>query len=267
MLTDGKLEFATLMPFIIGAIFLLVIVIVLNKTVKNIFFQSVYLDTLRAFAEDHGYKKPISKWLFISIEIAGIFLGLFFVVSFFKNAFATLAVIFILLVFFVFLGVKFYTPPLKKLALAEKLAYKDDSAYGEFKGKDVYIRIEKEPVDIFPRSIIEREKSVDFKKRVISVSLSLDNEKIKTIRYQDGKITVEPGILNSNFSYPEKMLSDIPVSDNTRVYISQLNGKEYLTIEKINSNILFTAELYYLCEAAEGILASINDSTFGTIAK
>nr|WP_319524359.1 hypothetical protein [uncultured Desulfosarcina sp.] len=260
MLIDGELEFANIMPFLIGALFFLVIVIVLNKTIKNIFFQSKYLETLRRFAEERRYKKPISKWCFVFIEIVGLFLALLFLVSFFKNAFATVGVIFILLVFFVFLAVKFYTPPFKALALAEKLTYNDDVVCGEYKGRDVYIKMEKESVDISPRSIIEREKSVDFKKRVISVSLSLDNEKIKSIRYQDGKITVYPEILNSDFSYPEGMFSDIPVSDKICVYISQINGNDYLTIEKVNRNILFTAELYYLCEIAERMLASIDNA-------
>lgn len=255
----GQLTFEKIMPLLIGAVFLIAVVIVLNKIVKNIFFQSAYLETLREFAETHGYKKPISKWGFILIEIAGVFVALFFITSFFKNAFVTTGILAALVLLSVFVAVKYYTPPFKAFALAEHLTYNGDLISGNFKGRDILMKMEKESVEFPQETLWDRNQRVDIVKRSISVSLSLDHESIKGMAYKNGKIEVTPGTLKADFSPVEKMLLKMPAADNVRLYISTLNGKEFLTLKKMNNNFLFIAELYYLCKAAGRTIDALND--------
>jgi predicted membrane channel-forming protein YqfA (hemolysin III family) len=63
MLIDGKLEFANIMPFIVGAVFLVIVVIVLNKktgpnnpvspTISLNFYLSILIGFLLAFTVPH----------------------------------------------------------------------------------------------------------------------------------------------------------------------------------------------------------------------
>lgn len=261
----GELEVANVLPVLVGAIALFIVLFFLYKTIKGVFYQSAYLETLREFAKAHEYKKPISKWMFIFMEIAGLFLGLLFISSFFKNTFLTVGVIFILLVISVFFGVKFYVPPFKAFALAENLKYEtlnddEDVITGKYNDRDILLKMKK--VGITPtgfRRFMDQEGMVNLVKRILSVSMALNDEIIKNIRYKNGKVTTDPEILTTGFSKPEKMLGDIPVSDNARLYISTINGRNYLTMEKININFLFTAELYYIREIMERILDSVNN--------
>lgn len=255
----GQLEFEKIMPFLIGAIFLVAVVIVLNKTIKNIFFQSAYLGTLREFAETNGYKKPISKGVFILIEIAGIFLALFFITSFFKNAFLTTGVLATLVLFSAFAAIKYYPPPFKAFALAETLTYDGEIVSGNFKGKELFMKMEKEPVNFSQESLSDRNSRVDVVKRSISVSLSLDHESIESITYENGMIELTPGTLKADCSLAEKMLSKIPPSDHVRVYISTIKGDKYLTLEKPYSSFLFTVELYYLCEVVGQTMDAVTE--------
>lgn len=256
----GQLEFEKIMPFLIGTIFLVAVMIVLNKTIKNIFFQSAYMEVLRDFAGMHGYKKPISKWLFILIEIAGLFLAMFFIASFFKNAFLTTGVLTVLMLLSAFVAIKYYTPPFKAFARAESLIYTGDTVYGNYRGRNIVLKMEKETIEFHIEPIEDRHKKIDFVKRNISVSLSLDDESIESVTYENGKIEVTPDTLKADFALSDKMLSKIPPSDHARMSISTINGEKYLTLEKTYSSFLFTAELYYLCEAAGQALDAINDS-------
>ncbi len=246
----GQLPFEKMMPWIIGAVFLVAVVIVLNNIIKNIFFQSAYVETLREFAAEHGCKKPISKWLFILIEVVGVFLALFFISSFLKNALAATGILAVFLVLSVFVAIKYHTPPLKAFALAEGLTYVEDVVSGNYKGRDLVVKMEKKSVYLPQESMADRNNRVDIVRRRLFVSFLLDHESMAGMTYEKGKIAVTPDTLKADLNHVGKMLSKMPPADKARFHISSLNGKKFLTLEKINSGFLFVAELYYLCEAA-----------------
>jgi|GEM_PF-5664299 len=258
-----EFEFSNILPVLVGAIALFIVIFLLNRTINRIFFQSKYIETLRDFAKSHGYKKPISKWTFIFLEISAVCFGVFFISEFFKNPFLTFGIIFILLIIAVLFAVKFYVPPFKAFAFAENLNYESqndgqDVVTGKYDHRDIFVKMEK--AGISPDGSIrftEQEGRTNLVKRILSVSVSINDEEIKNIRYENGKIIADPVISTNDFSAPEKMLADIPVSDNVRLYISTINSKTHLTLEKTNTNILFLAELYYIREITRLILDSV----------
>ncbi len=255
-------EIETVLPVLIGAIALFVVILFLNNAIKGIFYQSVYLETLAGFAKAHGYKKPMSKWLFIVLETACILLGLLFLVSFLTNPFLTFGGLFVLVVIAVGVAVKFYTPPLKTVALRENLNYVTDVASGPYKGRDMVLKLEKQAADKEMMSFSDRDRMTRLSKRTISVYMALNNDEMSTITYENNKIITDFKKNSSpDFSHPEKMLGDIPDSDNAHLFITTINGNPYLTLKKVSLNFLSTAELYYLCEITGKILAAGNRQT------
>jgi len=250
----GMWDVETVLPVVVGAVALFIIVLVLNKFIKRIFHQSSYLDVLRAYAGKHGLKKPMSKWTFIGLEIAGVFLCLLFMSAFFQNAMLTFGVILVIVIVAVLVAVKFYVPPLKTFALKEHLAYEGDVVSGQYKGRGIVVKMDKDNVDIHLMSFSERDRQVKPQIRLVTASMELDADGIHEVRYENGKVIVEPQLVGVDLSGPEQMLGEMPPSDNVRLSLTTINGKRHLTLEKIIIGFVFVAEFYYLRDILDKIL-------------
>ncbi len=253
-----KFEPGNITHILVAAVLFFVAVIFSGQTIKNLSFQSEFIETLRDFAQENGYKEPISRTLFILMAVAALFLLILFLSALLKNPLPTMAATFLLLVITAIFGIIFYIPPFRAFTLRENLTYFGEVISGQYHGRDIFIVEEKKVADRFINLTAEERKPVNSGKKTISVSLSMDNCQVRHIRYEAGKIITAPDGLNPDFARPQKMLNEIPRFDKPRVYISEINGDNYLTIEKKVTKFLSLTELYYVCTIAESILDAID---------
>ncbi len=137
-----------------------------------------------------------------------------------------------------------------------------DVASGPYKGRDMVLKLEKQAAGKEMMSFSDRDRMTRLSNRTISVCMALNNDEMSTITYENAKIITDfKNNLRPDFSHPEKMLRDIPDSDNAHLFITTINGNPYLTLKKVSLNFLSTAELYYLCEITRKILVAGNSQT------